>query len=337
MDISKGRYWDKPWLLVDGCTPCSPGCEHCWSANMAHRFTPKYKYGVFTDGVGKFNGYIETRHDRLDIPLRTRKPTVFAVWNDLFHEDVPDYFIASVYGIAALCSQHAFIFLTKRGDRLLKWHSKSTSYLYWTVNEACDRLSEKTRFGVRLRMKGEWPLSNVYNGLTVCNQPELDAKIVDFLKVPGKKFISYEPALGPVDFSRCLPIAKSDIKGLVYSPVGGPFVDLIIAGGETGPGARPLHPDWVRSARDQCVASGTPYFFKQWGEWGLGSFYNKPSYVVFHDGQWTEFTHERMHKIAAIHGDDYIGKGSTVSRVGSKRAGRLLDGQEWNELPWRKA
>jgi protein gp37 len=82
INISKGRYWDLPWSLVDGCTPCSPGCDHCWSAGMAHRFYRQH----LTTCDGKFNGHVAVRPERLDIPLKRRKPTVYAVWNDLFWE-----------------------------------------------------------------------------------------------------------------------------------------------------------------------------------------------------------------------------------------------------------
>ena len=90
IDISKGRYWQRAWSLVDGCTPCSPGCDNCWSASMAHRFKregePGYDTGILTDEKGNFNGDIIIHPERLNIPLTRKKPTVYAVWNDLFWE-----------------------------------------------------------------------------------------------------------------------------------------------------------------------------------------------------------------------------------------------------------
>ncbi len=87
MDISKGRYWNRAWSLIDGCTPVSEGCEHCWSASMEHRFCKADKYDcVLTNDEGAFNGSVHIREDRLDIPLKTKKPTVFSIWNDLFWE-----------------------------------------------------------------------------------------------------------------------------------------------------------------------------------------------------------------------------------------------------------
>ncbi len=90
--ISTGKYWDKPWSLLSGCTPCSSGCDHCWSASMAHRFhkreddyMPRQSHPLTTDG--KYNGTIILHPERLDIPLKRKKPTVWAIWNDLFWED----------------------------------------------------------------------------------------------------------------------------------------------------------------------------------------------------------------------------------------------------------
>jgi len=151
VDNSKGRYWDRPWSLVDGCTPCSPGCDHCWSMAMGKRFH-------------RWPEKVTPHPDRLDIPLRTRKPTVFAVWNDLFHEDVPFDFQNQALINMALARQHTFLILTKRP------HIMAKAIVGW---------------------RGEY--DHVYLGLTICNQDEADSKIPEFLAVPGKKFLSIEP------------------------------------------------------------------------------------------------------------------------------------------------
>lgn len=93
-DISKGRYWNKGVELVSGCTPCSTGCDNCWSAAMTHRFQ-KGKVArtpYLTNGERKFNGQIVTHPDRLDVFRKTRKPTVFAIWNDFYHGAVEERF-----------------------------------------------------------------------------------------------------------------------------------------------------------------------------------------------------------------------------------------------------
>ena len=246
MDISKGRYWDKPWGLVSSCTRCSDGCKNCWSLAMEKRFHK---------GV---EGKIQIHPDRLDIPLKRKKPTVWAIWNDLFHEDVPDEFISKAYRVmVAEGNRHTYLVLTKRPQNM------ATTLFDETVPE------------------------NIYHGLTVCNQQEADEKIPIFLQVPGRKFLSIEPCLSNVSLWE----TWLNVKWVEY-------FDVVILGGETGPGARPMHPDWVRSIRDQCQAAGVPFFFKGWGRW-------RPR-------------------------DD----GSMSSWVALDP--RLLDGRTHDDLPWRQ-
>jgi protein gp37 len=131
---------------------------------------------------------------------------------------------------------------------------------------------------------------NVWLGTTAENQEMADKRIQMMPKVKASvRFLSLEPLLGPVDLSRW---------------IGG----LVIVGGETGPGARPMHPDWVRSIRDQCQAAGVPFFFKGWGEWGQCPYCKKGEYCVTCDS-------------------------TKMVRVGRRAAGRLLDGREHNEFP----
>jgi len=223
---------------------------------------------------------------RLDIPLRTRKPTVFAIWNDLFHEDVPDEFINSAYRVMRDEIRHTFLVLTKRPERMTK----------------IERIT-----GLEIGL-----IDNIWHGLTVCNQQEADEKIPELLKVPGKHFLSIEPMLGPVNISRFMAHSIHCIK---CHPGGSPCncsrPDAVVLGGETGPGARPMDPDWPRSVRDQCQAAGVPFFFKQWGEW-------LPAFMVDDETKYK----------------DQIIDGTIMCRVGSKAAGRLLDGKEYNELKW---
>lgn len=281
IDISKGRYWDQPWSLVDGCTPCSPGCDHCWSAAMTHRWN--FQWTNFKNnfpwqkptGV-RFNGKITVRPERLTIPLKRKKPTVYAVWNDLFHEAVPDQFITSAYMTIYTQTRHTFLILTKRPERMA---------------DRVGRMYRDTFTGIPHAAEAE----NVYHGLTVVNQAEADAKIPVFLQVPGKKFLSIEPMLGPIDHLDSWPF---------YREIG-----LVILGGETGPGARPMSPEWVRSARDQCAAAGIQFFFKGWGK-------NIPE------------------DLFDIFGD--VGKEvPPLDVLIPQRQQRRIDGRTHDELPWR--
>jgi protein gp37 len=294
-----GKYWDKPWSLVDGCTPCSPGCDHCWSAAMAHRFARcegiRNGEPIITTAKGKFKGVVIPRPDRLSIPLKRRKPTVYAVWNDLFHENVPRTFTDEAYGVMATCREHTFLVLTKRHQIMERYlNSASTPALIE------DQMANHTHAGIE-----EWPIFNIYHGLTVCNQQEADEKIPIFLQVPGKKFLSIEPMLGPIDFRK--------VPG--FNRIGMDLSDWnIILGGETGPGARPMHPDWVRSVRDQCAMAGVPFFFKGWGEYCQVDQLSEDAWAGY--------------DIAGARCDEMV-------RCGRKAAGRRLDGREHNDLPWR--
>jgi len=307
IDIENGRYWDRALSLVDGCTPCSPGCDHCWSAAMTKRFQKQFdkwqKYGNLVDENGRFNGHIITHPDRLDIPLRTRKPTVFAIWNDLFHEAVPFIVIIHALSIMARSPQHTFLILTKRAQRMADiMTSETTPNDVWLQTEK--GLDDEPAL---------WPLQNVWNGLTVCNQEEADEKIPEFLKVPGKKFLSIEPMLGPIDFARVTVEDDIGVDSQIWPLHGSDKIDAVILGGETGPGARPVHPDWVRSVRDQCEASNVPFYFKQWGKWVPTE--QLPDDVYNH--------------IYRAGGEKFGGDYHHTSKPC-----RLLDGRTHDDLPW---
>lgn len=291
IDISKGRYWDRPWSLVSGCTRCSPGCDHCWALAMEQRF----KKSPTVPGFG-----IHLHPDRLGIPLRARKPAVFSVWNDAYHEAVTNNFRVAMYAAIAEATKHIYLILTKRPKLMNQFWNQTHS--------------------------GAVPFDNVWHGLTVCNQAEADEKIPVFLQVPGKKFLSIEPILGPVNLT-CIEWLRE--KGSDYfdalakdrtgpDDVGlnGSAINAVILGGETGPGARPMHPDWVRSVRDQCKTAGVPFFFKQWGEW------------AWYQGGYAG---KRKAERVGVPGPPFM---AHMVRVGKKDAGRILDGRTHDDLPW---
>lgn len=239
-----GKYWDRAWSLVDGCTPCSPGCEHCWSASIAHRFRRgvdlgdgriDLRIGEYTNDDGQFNGKITLNHHRLDIPLKRKKPTVWAIWNDLFHKDVSFDFLTETWLNMALTHRHTYLVLTKRPERMLTFASA------WKMED----------------FPHIWPI------VTVCNQPEANEKIPLSLNTPAvHRGVSIEPMLGPISL-RWLPGTYAE-KRRVYGEYDQlKKIDWVVLGGETGPGARPVHPDWVRSVRDQCQAAGVPFYLKQ--------------------------------------------------------------------------
>lgn len=227
---------------------------------------------------------IETHPERLSVPLKRKKPTVYAVWNDLFHNEVKDGFQEQVYRVIWSVEWHTFSILTKRPQNMLK-------FVEWYTDH-----------GVPLP-------DNVWNGLTVCNQQEADEKIPIFLQVPGKKLLSIEPMLGPINILK-VPGPSQPMNEF----------SCIILGGETGPGARPMHPDWVRSVRNQCEQAGVPFFFKSWGEY-------------IHDDQLNYMDDLARELDAASIQPDIDG----FYKVGRKRAGRILDGRTHNDLLWVKS
>ena len=162
-----------------------------------------------------------------------------------------------------------------------------------------------------------WPFENVHLGLTVCNQEEADVKIPIFLQVPGKKFLSIEPMLGPIDLCNVTDCLCHCDGCLNMSP--NTRIDAVILGGETGPGARPMNPDWVRSVRDQCAAAGVPFFFKQWGKWLCST-------------QMVQGTH----RDTGVYCWPWEKSGDTTMMVGVVHpcAGRLLDDRTHDDLPW---
>jgi len=167
------------------------------------------------------------RADRLDIPLRTRKPAVWAVWNDLFHTRVSNEQIAQAFGVMATAKRHYFMVLTKRPRRM---------------GPFVDWIRRDTRAG----FCSAWPPPNVALGVTVESQEHVHRVGALLEAWPGLTFLSVEPMLGPVDIG-------------LYG------VNLVIAGGESGPGARPMDLDWARRLRDQCAAAGAPFLLKQIG------------------------------------------------------------------------
>jgi protein gp37 len=179
-----------------------------------------------------------------------------------------------------------------------------------------------------------WPLSNVWLGVSVENQHFADERIPLLLQTPAAvRFLSVEPLLGPVTFRWAKwddwTNGDGERRAVVNEHDGLRRLDWVIVGGESGPSARPMHPDWPRSIRDQCQAAGVAYFFKQWGEWKLGSTPHAMNMVMLRDGRVMTMDEYRA-SFSQTPGEQ---NPSMISKVGKKTAGRLLDGREWNEMP----
>ena len=317
---TKIEWTDATWNCVVGCTKVSEGCARCYAERFAARFPDRFG-GVsrMTEHGPRWTGKIVLRPEALDLPLRWRKPRRIFVnsMSDLFHEDVPDEFIDRVFAVMALAPHHTFMVLTKRPERMMKHLTAPDrdEVIGWKAHELYEQLGGDYRRVPALTTREgtistaslqphakSWPLPNVWLGVSVENQRAADERIPLLLQTPAAvRFLSCEPLLGPVDLKPYLePYIRTKHDGSKRGTVwADPGIDWIIVGGESGPGARPMHPDWVRSIRDQCKAAEVPFFFKQWGEWKLS---------------WMAGEYQWM-------------------RVGKKAAGRLLDGRTWDELP----
>ncbi|RIS72050.1 phage Gp37/Gp68 family protein [Mycobacteroides abscessus] len=319
MGDKTGIEWtDATWNPVTGCDKVSPGCDHCYAETFAERWrgTPEHYFA---------NGFdVQLRPNKLALPLRWTKPRKVFVnsMSDLFHDKVPDEYIARVFAVMALAPQHTFQVLTKRHGRMRSLLSSddfrsevTQTFVGWAVED----LSLKT--GHLESATGDWwPLPNVWLGVSAEDQKRADLRIPALLDTPAAvRFVSAEPLLGPIDLHGD-PIGKDSVFWIGH-------LDWVIVGGESGPGARPMHPDWARSMRDQCVAAGVPFLFKQWGEWSPDLSLNEPV------ANGKRLKYQRR----ALLPDGSIAPPWTpcefVDRVGKKRARRELDGRTWDQYP----
>jgi protein gp37 len=275
--VSAIEWTDETWNPVTGCTKVSQGCKNCYAEGVAERFWasqyPPVEYPLpveewppealesgatacMATRTRRFTD-VMTHRDRLEQPLRWRKPRRVFVnsMSDLFHEDVPYDFIESVFGVMARAQAHTFQILTKRPERMREFfaHPGRAAWSHWAP--VMDGVP-----GVRPMRHGEWPgwpLPNVWLGVSVEDQATADERIPLLLDTPAAvRFVSYEPALGPVDFIGGLPSGLHPAFG---------FLDWIIVGGESGHGARPFDLAWARSVIEQGRAAGVPVFVKQLG------------------------------------------------------------------------
>jgi len=329
-DKTKIEWTEATWNPITGCTLVSEGCRHCYAARLAAtrlRDHPSRKglARANASGEAKFTGEVRFNEDWLDQPLRWRRPRrVFVcAHGDLFHESVPDEWIDKVFAVMALAPQHTFQVLTKRPERMREYLERDPRD---AINAEAGVISDWSEM---TEVRG-WPLPHVWLGTSVEDQATADARIPHLLATPAAvRFVSAEPLLGAVDLTAhlwgraepcpgCPGDADCDCGSLPRHMLGEePDLSWVIVGGESGPGARPMHPDWARSLRDQCQAAGVPFFFKQWGAWAA---------IEDDGGSWVDEWRVRN--------DGTMGaNGAPMQPVGKSAAGRLLDGRTWDEMP----
>lgn len=338
-DKSTIEWTDATWPVVTGCTHISEGCDNCYAAKLTSgrlRHLPEYA-GLAEHG--KFNGTVRCLTDRLDWPLKWRKPRKIFVSDmaDLFHDAVPDEFIAEVFAVMAACPQHTFQVLTKRHARMRSLLSSDDFRQTVGIWAAAVMRARDSRPRI---IPGEtWPLPNVWTGVSVENQRWADIRIPALVDTPSAmRFLSCEPVTGEMDLTAWMPpgFAKWRCSGChrFYSgpvqeicpgcgregywcgshtgngrPNGQP-IGWVITGGESGAKARPAPPAWFRSIRDQCAGAEVPFLFKQWGS------YRWIAHSVYDDATRC-----------------WVDRGIEPQRVSKKLAGRELDGRTWDDYP----
>ncbi len=270
------EWTDATWNPVRGCSRVSKGCDNCYAERIATRFSGLglafQGFAKQVQGMPHWIGKVELLRHKLDQPMRLRGNQRIFVnsMSDLFHERLVDHEIDEVFWQMALSSRHTFQVLTKRPLRMREY-----------VRRLTNRRSDSGRpLHELLRIMWQSPRRNVHLGVSVEDEQTAAARIPLLRKTPATgRWVSYEPALGPVNWERWLP-----------------GIDWVVCGGESGPHARPMQPEWARAARDACKEAGVPFFFKQWGDWAPN-------------------------------------RAGTLVHKGKKKAGRNLDGRNYNEFP----
>ena len=305
-----------PW---EGCQKTgSPGCALCYAEARNARFGGGVAVNWGPGAPRRRTSVANWRkplawnanHDAFFAEHGHRQRVFCASLADVFDNAVPVEWRAELLQLIDLTPNLDWLLLTKRIGNVVP--------MLKDIRRAVDGA-----YSIDL-----WPRPNIWLGATIVNQEEADRDIPKLLAVPAaKRFLSMEPLLGPVDIrwalSHPIVIAAGFLERGRFAPGLETLrrLDWVIVGGESGHGARPMHPDWARSLRDQCKAAAVPFLFKQWGEWSPESGHHTQKCVVMADGE-------------VLTGSNVLSRpyedGEIMFRVGKKAAGRLLDGREWN-------
>jgi protein gp37 len=314
-ETSKIEWTDATWNPWWGCTKVSPACTNCYAETLANRF---YN-GLWRGQRRRMQDWnVPAKVDRRGAREGRRLRLFVASMADIFddHPAVAEWRSEALRLLAKLRNVDVLL-LTKRPQNILRMVPRE-----WIDDAHCD-----------FRSKPElWP-AHVWVGTTVEDQQRADERIPHLIRVPARvRFLSVEPMLGPVDLGGYLGACDCNVEAMDGAgmhagtcPATRPRVDWVIAGGESGPKARPSHPDWFRSVRDQCAAAEVPFLFKQWGEWVSDR--DKPFRTdlsvaawVAPDGRWGSIQPQ----------PDGAAWGA---RIGKKAAGRMLDGVIHDGVP----
>lgn len=364
-DNTSIEWADATVNAINGCTRVSPGCggpgPHggCYAERLAatrlRNHPSRPGLAIMTSNGPRWTGKVHLHEPELLKPLRWQKPrSIF--WNahgDPFHPAVPDEWIDSVFAVCALTPQHTHMILTKRSERMRKYLSAfirgERGVLHAARNlgrldDACDALSDAAKKYPACVSVG--PLPNVWLGVSVEDQQAANERIPDLLATPAaKRFLSCEPLLEAVnlddiefakpdgDYYGCNALTGSghryeEDNNTAADPCEYPSLDWVIVGGESGPRARPMHPDWPRAIRDQCADASVPFFFKQWGEWR-----DRGGHVPIATRKFQSHICYLDRDTGKCKPHPNRFSDETMIKLGRKAAGRLLDGVEHNAFP----
>lgn len=288
-DGTKIEWADATANCINGCSLESPGCRLCYAMKQAHRTAVRRGLTRPSKGGMVWTGEVRFHEPALLQVLRWQRPRQI-FWNahgDTFHPKVPDAWIDRCFAAVALTPQHRHLVLTKRSARMRSYMREPG--VHTRILFAAAELTGKDVV-VSAESRWPWPLPNAWLGVSVEDRPRWDDRVPDLRATPAAvRWISGEPLLGP--------LGEVDMS----------CIDWIVVGGESGARAKPMHPDWARSLRDQCQAASVPFFFKHWGEWA---------------------------PCESENGTARAGE-LPMMKVGKKAAGRLLDGVEHSACPER--
>lgn len=319
MNKTKIEYLDYTYNPIKmRCTPISDGCRNCWAIAMAKRLAKNPS--IYRDQQKAYaGGPPMLDHKEIEAPLHLKKSAKIGVqfMGDILHDSIDGFWISAIWGVMQRCPQHTFFILTKRPERFLKLTPQLP-------------VLENVWFGVSISTnEGFWMIEKLL---------QISA---------AHRWVSIEPMLGTINLRGWIEYSEScvncgDGSGSISGRccdepmlIENPSLDWVVLGGETGPKARPMHPDWVRSVKDQCKAAGVPFFFKHHGEW-----LHQSQFPI--GASFRKLPNKNYIGCELITRDSIIPKNALVNEwpddtvsihVGHKAAGRLLDGREYSEMP----